>query len=181
MLDLTVYRSGDHFHWKPIMKRPAFPLSTDSAHPFHVHVSWPLACVRRYFDLSLCYSDFKEVTDKFMNLFIRAHAPHWRLRSIQNSISFWSSQEFGRDPRKVIARPSRVAGSLWFPLNYHPCFKMDLFRKGIGKLNNDIGMKYAYSSAFGHDPLPINFAWKRSLPRFEHFIQRATMAPRESE
>ena len=157
-----VFKGENEFITKPKYKdtHVARPLCASSAHPLHVHLSWPRALASRTEQLS---SNQKVKVEAIENLKMRLKmnfAPQGQLDLV--------SME-----RQVIKRrdaPDKRDKRMWLPLSFHPGWARQL-QSAIRFANEDEYLHLLYSLAFGMKSPRVSLAWQNALPRIQYMIQ----------
>ena len=84
-LQVTVSKKGSQLCAAPTWKPTALgiPLAEDSAHPKHVHESWPTAVVTRLIHISTHLKDAKKAHSELIQRFRRHHASSHLVRKLE--------------------------------------------------------------------------------------------------
>ena len=84
MLAVTVNKRGCMLVSSPRLRDlQGPPLSPQSVHPYHVHRSWPVACLRLQRKLCCSEKDFEAVKDAYMCRFRQFHASDQLIANLQ--------------------------------------------------------------------------------------------------
>ena len=148
-LDVNVFIENNKIFTRPFTKMTdiSVPLSTDSAHPKHVHASWPKAMTRRMHAL--------------------ASTPDMARQAVAALHDRFSSSLINPFTRKQLSAPCTVRGeresantTLWLKLGFHPALVPAVPRAITRFLESD--RQLLARDALGR--VHIRLAWQNCLP-----------------
>ena len=91
MLAVDVHLKNCEMWTTPKKRYQGPPLSTDSAHPSHVHLSWPVTALK--FQMTMCskIKDKFTIKQQFIQRFRNCFAPAWLIEKLENVQVFQGS------------------------------------------------------------------------------------------
>jgi hypothetical protein len=133
------------------------PLAADSAHPVHIHTSWPVSVARRLRQLSSSVVIGNNAVTAFVLRLRKYLTPPHIIAQVLNSI-----QHVRRVPSKPLRR---------LVLPFHPIWH-EAVSRSVSALNSDVTWRALYSSAFGIESVQpiVLIAWANSLPHLERIV-----------
>jgi len=163
-LDVRIFRSGRRFGTEMAFKPTnlGIPLSTQSAHPVHVHVSWPVARIRSIARLS----SSRCVAEKAKQILISRFTAFGTPQCIIDKI-------VATDPWGSPRRQQRCDNSdvLWFPVRFHPGWCQHV-QRAIGMFCRDKDAKLLWQYAFGKEMPAMRPAWYNGLPQLSALTRK---------
>ena len=170
MLDLQVSIVANQLCWEPrrcqIM---AAPLSVDSAHPLHVHASWPVGMMLSTYRLSSSHEAFERHGKLLIERFERFSTPSWLVARLRRVFGELCAGRVAH--KKAVSMPVDIFHA-WCPISWHPMWKAGHLQKGLEQLS--LSWNSAMSFELGQ-PFKVAIAWRRRLPHFIHLVQRRTL------
>ena len=136
----------------------ARPLCASSAHPRHVHMSWPRLLASRTVQLSSNKAVKVEAIENQRLRLQMKFAPQGQLDIV--SI----------ERKKVTKRRDARDRRMWLPLSFRPAWAKQL-QSAITFANGDEYLNMMYALAFGMRSARVILAWRNALPRIQYMIQ----------
>lgn len=166
MLAVTVVKRGCCLVSAPrVRELQGPPLSPQTVHPFHVHKSWPVACLRLQRKLCCSEKDFKAVRDLYVSRFRQSHASDQLIANLQ-MVTLYRSHKLPLEKR------------VWIVLDYHPAFEYSCISRRVRQFLADPHLyllwKWSFSPIAGVEaPLPVvGIAWRNVFITVAASVQR---------
>lgn len=164
-LDVEVWREGSNFHCAPAWKTSSLgiPICESSAHPRHVHVSWPTSLVK---GLGI-RSTRQQHADKAKLILLQRFKAHLASPTIINIVAgtpTWSE-----------SRPHSALNDQmckWLVLGYHPCLRSPLLNV-FYKFVEDSYWSSLCRLAFNKSPPKFRIAWRNDLPNLCTLVRKS--------
>ena len=139
------------------------PLSRCSAHPQHVHNSWPFAVLRSQWSLVSSLSAYNSSRAALAARFALSYADPSHIARISCFL-----------PTSAVSRPrpdKEGSCPVWLVLPFHPALEQRTFHKVLRDFLRSRIWTEAFASAWGNTP-DVQIAWQMHLPRFVNCLQR---------
>ena len=163
-MQLTV--GADRIVAEPAVKSSqlTIPLSTSSAHPAHVHRSWPVALCKRLSTLSTCPSSVGPAKLALVRKFKSQLADPATIHLLE------------RDSRDAVQRSLHDQGTVWLKLGFHPALNPSIpraIRKFMESSSNFLRIRHLIPN------LKVAIAWRNQLPALATSTRESLLASRQ--
>ena len=128
------------------------PLDTSSAHPVHVHTSWPKAVLRRAMLLSSTLHGAEAAREVLRHRFIQHFAPKPIIDIFERNA--YKENDEPKQSKKSKEKP------LWLSIGFHPVWHRAI-TAAVGELTRDPRHSVLWKEAFGREPPPLRISWKK--------------------
>ena len=171
-LEVVIFKDGQRLGIKPYFKPTAvgIPLSAASAHPVHVHWSWPFALMRRYLMLTSNKRQKKEAAKFIIKRFRMHHSSKVMIKSLKEYAVRCIGNEF-----PLAKKPQQEKHEvLWITVGFHPAWYTDIKRTVSAYMRSDWSRllnEAFYDQGLGQSSKTIRIAWKNVLPFHKEVMQ----------
>ena len=168
-LEVRAYKGNNRFEIIPEYKDSDIGkvLNWNSAHPNHVHTSWPKALRTRTRNLASNQQRYREALQNLVLRFRRSFAPDHQIQLIETK------------PMRRIGKPAvgRESKSMWVAFGFHPVLVGRLHR-AIRAIVDCNFCKWLWSTAFqdaragARECFSLRVAWYNRLPAITTLVSR---------
>ena len=149
-------------------------LSTTSARPFKLHMSWPKACCLMQSKLCTSAEDAKASMMQFIDRAKSSYAPQWLLHLLQSTASTTLHKRAGHT--RTPATKSEKANVVWLVLPYHPALQTGQIKRVSARINNSNVLKDLLGFALCSKTCPdIRISWALAGQIMHHILARHSM------
>jgi len=157
MLAVEVFRTASGaLGTRPKLKLRGQPLDNSSAHPPHVHSSWPVALLRSQYDLCMSHDEGCTAETALINHFRTCHAPRTLIQLLESKKK---SQQTGRHRTET----RQCDGQMWLTVPYHAALQSNkALQKCLDNINGCPLQQLRFHAAFGRSAPNLRLAWRNS-------------------
>ena len=157
-LEVTTTKTVEGFSTRPTYKASNIskPLCCTSAHPKHVHSSWPRGLMMRSISLSSS-PKIAEQSLQALRLRLKQHfAPASQINLVVNDQS--------NLPQRLRSSCSARQCIVWVPVDYHPAWAW-MVKKAMSSFQMNEYNQLLLRTAFGKEVFCLKIAWRNLLPK----------------
>eukprot|EP00933_Yihiella_yeosuensis_P044464 TRINITY_DN39620_c0_g1_i1.p1 TRINITY_DN39620_c0_g1~~TRINITY_DN39620_c0_g1_i1.p1 ORF type:complete len:635 (+),score=76.46 TRINITY_DN39620_c0_g1_i1:476-2380(+) len=168
-LDVRVWKQGVAFlsapTWKPTSL--GIPLCLSSAHPPHVHSSWPVGLIKRLGSLASRAAD-AENAKKILIARFKNHLASPAILHLLEATPTW-----GKPRRQHACQQMQHDQPVqWLTLGYHPALRLPM-HKALRRFLENVSMNSLYMFSFQSSAPVVRISWRNHLPNMCTLVARS--------